>query len=55
MPLAKYRQSDPVTPAPLSVGTPGDKRNLLAENRFEDALKKERPEVIEGEEMDEDQ
>ena len=51
--LTEYRQPNPVTPSPLPIDTPGDKRNLPVENRFEDSLKKERSEVIEREKMDE--
>ena len=51
--LTEYDQSDPVMPSNLSIDTPGDKRNLPVENKLEDALKKERSEVIEKKKMDE--
>ena len=44
---------EPATPSPLSVSTPGDKRSLPVECRFEDALKKELPEAMEGDKMKE--
>ena len=44
---------DPPTPSPLSVGTPGDRRNLPVENRFTAALERNQPESGEGESMDE--
>ena len=53
VPLTEYRQPDPATPSPLSIDTHGDKRNLPVENRFEDALKEERSEVIGSENNDE--
>ena len=47
--LTEYKEQAPVTPLPLSIDTPGDKRNIPVESRFENALKRERPEVTEGE------
>ena len=32
--LSEYKKSDPTTPSPLSVGTPGDKRSGPVEDRF---------------------
>ena len=32
--LTEYKKSDPATPSPLSVGTPGDKRSGPVEDRF---------------------
>ena len=49
VPLTEYKIADPTTTSPLSVGTPGDKRNLPVENRFTDALKREQDESGEGE------
>ena len=46
--LTEYKATDPATPSPLPIGTPGDKRSLPVEGRFEDALKWERPGVVEG-------
>ena len=46
VPLTEHRQLDPATPSPLPIDTPGDKRNLPVENRFEEALKNERSEVM---------
>ena len=51
--LTEYKKLDPAKPSPLSVGTPGDKRSNAVENRFRDALEKERTESEEGESMDE--
>ena len=51
--LMEYKKLDPATPSPLSVGTPGEKRSDPVENRFRDALEKERAESEEGEGMDE--
>ena len=51
--LTEYKKLDPATPSPLSVDTPGDKRSNPVENRFRDALDKERAESQEGESMDE--
>ena len=51
--ITEYKKLDPATPSPLSVGTPGDTRSNLVENRFRDALEKERAESEEGERMDE--
>ena len=42
VPLTEYRQSEPVTPSPLSIGTP---EVCYVENRFVDALKKDEAEV----------
>ena len=50
--LIEYKKLDPATPSPLSVGTPGDKRSNPVENRFRDALEKERADSEEGESMD---
>ena len=44
----EYAAVDPATPSPLSVDTPGDKRSLPVENRFEVAL--ERDQFESGEE-----
>ena len=50
--LTEYRKTGPVTPSPLSVGTPGDKRSGPVEDRFRRIL--ERREAESGEEsMDE--
>ena len=38
VPLTEYKTADPTTPSPLTVRTPGDRRNLSVENRFTDAL-----------------
>ena len=51
--LTEYKKLDPVTPSPLSVGTPGDKRSNPVENRFRDALENKQAESEEGESMDE--
>ena len=51
--LSKYKKMDPATPSPLSVGTPGDRRNNPVEDRFKDALERGRAESEEGESMDE--
>ena len=54
MPLAEYRKPSPVTPSPVSMDTPGDKRNLPVEKRFEDALRREHAtKVNQGEKMEE--
>ena len=52
MPFTEYKTADPATPSSLSVGTPGDRRNLPVENRFTDALERDQPESGEGESMD---
>ena len=49
----EYETADPTTPSPLSVRSPGDRRNLPVENRFTDALERDQPESGEGESMDE--
>ena len=50
--VAEYKKSDPTTPSPLSVGTPGDKRSGPVEDRFRRILERRR--VESGEEsMDE--
>ena len=50
--LTEYKKSDPATPSPLSVGTPGDKRSGPEEDRFKRILERRR--VESGEEsMDE--
>ena len=50
--LTEYRKSDPTTPSPLSVGTPGDKRSGPVEDQFRRILERRR--VESGEEsMDE--
>ena len=50
--LTEYKKTDPTTPSPLSVGTPGDKRSGPEEDRFRRIL--ERRGVESGEEsMDE--
>ena len=51
--LSMLPTGNPATPFPLSIDTPGDKRNLPVENRFEDTLKKKKSEVIEKEKMNE--
>ena len=53
VPLNEYKAADPTTPLPLSVGTPGDKRGLLVENSFTDALERDQAESEEGKSMDE--
>ena len=52
VPLTEYKTADPTTPSPLSVGTPGDRRNLLVENNFTAALERNQPGSGEGESMD---
>ena len=47
--LTEYKTADPKTPSPLSVGIPGDRRNLPVENRFTAALERDQPESGEGE------
>ena len=42
--LAEYKKSDPATPSPLSVGTPGDKRSGPVEDRFKRILERRRVE-----------
>ena len=51
--LTEYKTADPTTPSPLSVGTPGDRRNLPVENRFTDVLQSDQSESGEGENLDE--
>ena len=41
VPLREYKKPNTVTPSTLSIDTPGDKRNLPVESRFEDALKRD--------------
>ena len=53
VPLTEYKVANPTTPSPLSVGTPGERRNLPVENRFTDALERDHAESGEGESMDE--
>ena len=53
VPLTEYKLADPAMPSPLLVDTPGDKRSLPVKVRFENALKRERPEVMEGEKRNE--
>ena len=53
VPLTEYKLPDPAMPSPLLVDTPEDKRSLPVKVRFENALKRERPEVMEGEKMNE--
>ena len=48
--LTKYKKSDPATPSPLSVGTPGDKRSGPVEDRFKRILDETLSEA--GEEME---
>ena len=50
--LTEYKKSDPATPSPLSVGTPGDKRSGPVEDRFKRILERRRVESRE-ESMDE--
>ena len=51
--LSEYEKPDPATPSPLSKGTPGDRRSNPVEDRFKDALERERAESKEGESKDE--
>ena len=51
--LTEYKKLDPATLSPLSVGIPGDMSSGPVENRFRDALDKERAESEERESMDE--
>ena len=51
--LTEYKTTDPTTPSPLSMGTPGDRRSLPVENRFTAALERDQPKSGEGESMDE--
>ena len=53
VPLTRHKTAYPTTPSPLSVGTPGDRRNLPVVNRFTAALEKSQPDTGEGESMDE--
>ena len=50
IPLRDHEKLNPITPLQLWIDTAGNKRNLPAENRFEDTLKRERLEAAEGEE-----
>ena len=50
--LTEYKKSDPTTPSPLSVGTPGVKRSGPVEDRFSRILERRRAESGE-ESMDE--
>ena len=50
--LTEYKKSNPTTPSPLSVGTPGDKRSSPVEDRFRRILERRRAESGE-ESMDE--
>ena len=60
--LTEYKKQDPATPSPLSVGTPGDRRNGPVEDRFRKILERRQAELGEestdetisetGEEMD---
>ena len=49
--LTEYKKSDPATPSPLSVGTPGDRRSCLVEDRFQRILERSKAES-EEESMD---
>ena len=51
--LTEYKTADPTTPSTLSLGTPGDRRNLPVENRFTAALERNQPQSGEGERLDE--
>ena len=51
--LTENKTTDPTTPSPLSLGTPGDRRSLPVENRFTAALERDQPKSGEGESMDE--
>ena len=51
--LTEYEAADATTPSPLSVGTPGERRNLPVWNRFTAALERNQPESGEGESVDE--
>ena len=42
--LTEYKKSDPTTPSPLSVGTPGDKRSGPVEDRFRRILERRKAE-----------
>ena len=42
--LTEYKKSEPATPSPLSVGTPGDKRSGAVEDRFRKILERRRAE-----------
>ena len=53
VPLTEYRMLNPFTNSPLSIRTPGYKRNFSVESRFENALKRERSETTEGGNMEE--
>ena len=46
--FTEYKGMKTATPVLLWVGNPGDKMSLPAEGRFEDALKREQPELVEG-------
>ena len=50
--LTEYKKSDPTTPSPLSVGTPGDKRSGPVEDRFRRMIERKKAES-EKESMDE--
>ena len=50
--LTEYKKTDPATPSPLSVGTPGDRRSGPVEDRFKRILERRRAES-EEESMDE--
>ena len=52
VPLTERKVTDPTTPSPLSVGTPGDRRSLPVENRIKDVLERDQAESGEGENMD---
>ena len=52
VPLTEYKKSDPATPSPLSVGTPGDKRSGPVKDRFKRILERRKAES-EEEGMDE--
>ena len=51
--LSDYKKPEPAAPSLLSVGTPGDRRSNPVDDRFKDALERERAESEEGESMDE--
>ena len=51
--LSEYKKLDPVTPSPLSVGTPGDRGSNPVEDRFKNAHERGRAESEEGDSMDE--
>ena len=51
--LTEYKTADLTTPSPLSLGTPGDRRNVPVENKFTAALERDQPESGKRKSMDE--